>query len=66
MYMYFLYMGIALYCIIFDTTRYKRRCETVQRLGDFQSKQCQLYKDPNNVSVEKTMSKKEKMYVKII
>ena len=36
--------------IFFDRMRY--RSQMVQRLGDFNSKQCQLYKDLNNVSTE--------------
>ena len=34
--------------IVFNTMRY-RRSETVQRSGDFQSKQCELCKGPNNI-----------------
>ena len=35
--------------------RYERN-KTVQRSADYHSKQCQLYKGPNNVIRENTMS----------
>ena len=41
------------------------RSLTVQRSGDFQRKQYQLCKGPNNVQVEKIMFKMEKMFEKI-
>ena len=43
---------------VFDTMRY-RGSETVQRSGDFHSKQCQLYEGRNNVSRENNVYERE-------
>ena len=44
--------------IVFNTMRH-RRSETVQRSGNFHSKQCQLCKGSNNVSREKKFKRKK-------
>ena len=49
--------------IVCNTMR--SRSETVQRSGDFQSKQCEIGEGPHNVLVEEITVKREKIYVKI-
>ena len=44
--------------IVFNTMRYRRH-ETVQRSGGFHSKQCDLYKGPNNISRENNIEERE-------